>query len=534
MNRKLLVLLAVAGLIAPALAACGGSSGGSGDSGQAIVVGTSDQIRATKDNPAPLDPAASYDIGEWNVLANVFQTLVSYPRAGTQPIPDAASRCGFVGSANKVYSCDLRTGLEFSNGDPLTAADVKYSIDRQIGIKNSNGPSSLLLNVARVDTSGKLRVVFHLKTPDATFPFKLATPAAAIVDSKVYPRHSIYRGYRVMGSGPYQLTSWKPDHEAVFTANPNYQGVYRLENSKIELRFFADSADMVRALKSHKVDVINRTMTPAEILTFQDDTSSNINLVQAPGSEIRYLVFNMTDPTMRKLAVRKAMAQVVDREALVRDVYKRTSQPLYSMVPQGIVGHDNAFFNLYGGDPNVSAARTTLRNAGISTPIHLTLAYTTDHYGESSGAEVAELAKQLDGSGLFKVTPKGVPWAQFETNAFKGDYPLYEMGWFPDFPDADNYLSPFFGKDNFLGNSYDNATISNQVIPKEQDTADRGAANDELVQAQKIIAQQVPFLPLWQGNQYLAADSRITGTEWALNASSQLQFWELGRGVKGS
>jgi peptide/nickel transport system substrate-binding protein len=532
MNRKLLVLPAVVGLITPALAACGGSSVGSGGSGATIVVGTTDQIQTTKDEPAPLDPAAAYDIGAWNVLGNVFQTLVSYPRTGTQPVPDAASGCTFQDKAGETYSCTLKSGLTFSNGDPLTATDVKYSVDRQLGIHDPNGPSSLLDNVDNVETHGDLHVVFHLKSPDATFPFKLATPAAAIVDHRVYGAKSTYKGYRMVGSGPYALSSWKPGSQAVFTKNTHYKGAYTLNNNKIELRFFNTSSAMVQAIGSGSVDVVSRTMTPAEIAKFQDSTSEKINLVEAPGAEIRYLVFNMTDPTIKKLAVRKAIAQVVDRQALVRDVYARTSEPLYSMVPQGIVGHSNSFFNLYG-EPSTANARTTLQKAGITTPVPLDLTYTTDHYGESTAAEFADLKKQLDASGLFSVTTKGVPWTAFRPDEIKGDYSVYGMGWFPDFPDPDNYLAPFFGKDNFLGNSYDNATIDNQLIPAERHSSNRGAVNGEFLSAEQLIAKDIPFLPLWQGKQYLAAKSDVTGTEWALNASSQMQFWELGRGVSG-
>ncbi len=531
MNRKLLVLPAVVGLIVPALAACGGSNGGSGGSGDTIVVGTTDQIEATKDEPSPLDPAAAYDIGEWNVLGNVFQTLLSYPRSGTQPVPDAASKCWFTDKAGETFRCDLKDGLEFSNGDKLTAADVKYSVDRQLGIQDPNGPSSLLDNVDKVETLGDSSVVFSLKTPDATFPFKLATPAAAIVDSKVYPKDKTYSGYRLTGSGPYSLASWKAGDEAVFNRNPHYKGAFTLSNSKIVLRFFKTSNAMVASLKSGGIDVMNRTMTPAEIARFQDSTSEKINLVEAPGAEIRYLVFNMTDPTVKNLAVRKAVAQVIDRQALVRDVYARTSQPLYSMVPQGIVGHTNSFFNLYG-DPSPAAARSTLQKAKVSTPVTLNLTYTTDHYGESTAAEFTELKQQLESSGLFKVTIKGVPWSVFRPDAVKGAYSVYGMGWFPDFPDPDNYLAPFFGKDNFLGNSYDNSVIDNKIIPSERLIANRGATSADFGSAQQQIAENIPFLPLWQGKQYLAANSQITGTEWALNASSQMQFWQLGRGVK--
>lgn len=529
MNRRLLVLPAVVSLMAPLLAACGGSGGG-GAASAPIVIGTTDETVATKAEEAPLDPAASYDIGGWNILGNTFQTLLSYPSTGTQPVPDAASSCAFTDTSRETYACDLRPGLQFSNGDPLTATDVKYSVDRQLGIADENGPYTLLDNVARVETRGGSRVVFRLRSPDATFPFKLATPAAAIVDHRVYPAHHTYTGYRVVGSGPYTLTSYVPDGHADFTRNPRYKGAFTVANDRVELRFFGRSADMVAALRAGRIDVANRAMTPPEIASFQNSTSEKFDLVEAPGTEIRFLVFNMKDPTAANYAVRKAMAQVIDRKALVRDVYARTSTPLYSMIPQGIVGHTNSFFDSYP-EPSPAAARATLTAAHLTLPVPLHLTYTTDHYGEFTANEFADLQRQLQADGLFKVTLKGVPWSTYDPDAVKGEYSVYGMGWFADFPDPEDYLAPFFAKDNGLGNDYDNATIEHEVIPAERRIADRVATTADFQRAQTIMARQIPFLPLWQGKQYLVAKSSITGAEWALNASSQLEFWELGRGV---
>jgi peptide/nickel transport system substrate-binding protein len=107
------------------------------------------------------------------------------------------------------------------------------------------------------------------------------------------------------------------------------------------------------------------------------------------------------------------------------------------------------------------------------------------------------------------------------------------MGWFPDFPDADNYLAPFLDKDNFLGSPYDNSVIRKTLIPDSRREADRIAAAGSLTEIQDIVADDVPVLPLWQGNQYVAARDDVTGTAYALNSSSTLQLWELGRGVSG-
>ncbi|NEA55777.1 peptide-binding protein [Streptomyces sp. SID13666] len=532
MNRKLLALPIVVGLMTPVLAGCGSGSG-SGDDGKAIVFGTTDEFHITPQAPAPLDPVTGYDIQSWNVFYNTFQTLLRYPRSGTDPEPEAAKECHFTDGLGEQYRCTLRDGLEFSNGHALTSKDVKFSVDRMLAIKDENGPYSLLTNVDKVETPDDATVVFHLKDPDATFPYKLATPAAAIVDSEVYDAKKQHPGFDIMGSGPYQLDSFKEGDSAVFTKNPHYKGTIKLNNSKIELKFFKNSTDMEKALKAGDIDVMNRTMTPDQLNSLNISTDSNVKLTETAGTEIRYLVFNTADPVVKQKAVREAFAQIVDRQAITRDVYKRTTEPLYSMVPAGITAHATSFYNSYG-EPSGPKARKTLKDANITTPVELTLSYTTEHYGEATKAEFELLKKQLDASGLFKIKLQPVAdWHTYTDGGRKHQYQVYGMGWFPDFPDPDNYVAPFLGKDNFLELAYANPVIQNQLINSTRQKTQRSATFPDFTEMQKIIAQDVPMLPLWQGKQYLAARSDITGTEWTLNASSTTQFWELGRGVTG-
>ncbi|WP_328916948.1 MULTISPECIES: ABC transporter substrate-binding protein [unclassified Streptomyces] len=526
MNRKLLVGPAVIGLAIPLLAGCG--TGGGGD-GKALVVGTTDSFRLSKENPAPLDPATSYDIGGWNILGNTYQTLLRLPRSGTEPVPEAAEECHFTDKLGEQYRCTLRDGLTFSNGHRITSRDVKFSIDRQLAINDPNGPASLLANVT-VETPDPATVVFHLADPDATFPFKLATPAASIVDSQEYAARKVHPGYSIVGSGPYKLTSFTEGQSATFEKNPRYKGSITLHNSRITLKFFTGSAQMEKALKAGTIDVMNRTLTPAQVTDLNDGTAPDIKLTQAPGTEIRYLVFNTADPTAGQKAVRQAAASLVDRAAVTRDVYQRTATPLYSIVPQGITGHTNPFFDLYGDQPDRAKARAYLAAAHIPTPVPLTLSYTTHHYGEATADEFAALKRQLEDGGLFKVTLQGVDdWDAYKAAYRARSYQAFGMGWFPDFPDPDNYIAPFFGKDNFLDLAWTSPLIRDQVIRNTRQKTERSGTVGDFALAQKAVAQDVPILPLWQGKQYLAARSDITGTEWALNSSSTTQFWELGR-----
>lgn len=531
MNRKTVVLPALAGLLVPALAACGSEGSGSGD-GDPIVVGTTDHFVASKDTPAPFDPAAAYDVAAWSVMRNTFQTLVRLPRSGTEPEMDAARKCGFTDARNEQYRCTLRKGLTFSNGNELDAKDVEFSLQRVLRINHQGGPSSLFSNVDKVEASGARQVAFHLKKPDATFPYKLSTPAAAIVDSETYSADSLAKGFKMTGSGPYALDDFdSKDGKATLSENPHYEGGLKLNNNKIEMRFFDTSRGMEKALKAGDIDLMSRTISPGQVDRLGGAKNKGIELVEQPGQEIRYLAFDTDAPIAGKKAVRQAMAQIVDRQKIVKDAYDRTAEPLYSLVPAGLPSHRNSFFNTYG-EPDKAAAKRTLSKAGIDTPVKLTLTYTTDHYGEATAKEFATLKRQLNGSGLFDVDTKGVKWDSFRPAATSGKYEVYGYGWYPDFPDADNFIAPFFEKDNFLGSPYNNREIRDKLLPQTRRQTERGSTTSQFGRVQDIIANDVPVLPLWQGKQYLAARDDITGVEWALNSSSTLQFWELGRGAK--
>ncbi|MET7473971.1 ABC transporter substrate-binding protein [Streptomyces sp. NPDC005648] len=532
MNRKTLVLPAVVGLLAPVLAACGGSGSGSGG-GSAIVVGTTDTFTATKDAPAPLDPAYAYDVGTWNILRQTVQTLMIQPKGEGDPVPEAAQKCGFTDSGNERYACTLRDGLKFSNGDKITAADVKYSIDRALRINAEGGPVGLLSTIDTIETQGDNQVIFHLKTADATFPYKLSTPVAGIVNPDDYEKDKLRDGFDVDGSGPYTLSADVKDDsivKATFTKNPNYKGTLTVNNSKVEMVSYKDAAAMGAALDKGDIDVMTRTMSPEQIQKLSEGTNDSEDLVEMSGLEIRYLAFNTDAASVKDKAVRQAIAQLVNRAELVSKVYGTQAEPLYSLVPASITGHSNSFFNKYG-DPSTAKAKALLTKANITTPVKLTLHYTTDHYGSATEKEFKVLQTQLNSSGLFDVSIKGDPWSTFVPAERKGQYDVWGMGWFPDFPDADNYLAPFLDTDNFLKLPYKNNKIINTLIPESRREADRLAASSSLTTIQDLVADDVPILPLWQGKQYVAARDDVTGTAYALNSSSTLQLWELGRGA---
>ncbi|MCX5140344.1 MULTISPECIES: ABC transporter substrate-binding protein [unclassified Streptomyces] len=509
--------LIAGGLAAVLLTAC--SSQGSESR---MVVGMSDDILAT-------DPASGYDPGSWLLFNNVFQSLLSFPPGASTPVPEAAKECEFS-DGSRTYTCTLRDGLKFSNGNRLTSADVKYSFDRTIRINDPAGPAPLLSTISSIRTPDDKTVVFRLKVPDATFPSKIASGGGSIVDRRVYPEDRLLQGGKAVGSGPYRLNSIDKG-KAVFSVYPGYHGTAEVKNSGVTLKLFRGDQQALRsALEKGDVDIAYRGLSAKAIAAL--DTSSTaeeggIEVIQGNSAEVQHMVFNVDDPVVGKLAVRKAIAHLVDRYSLVSEVYQSTAEPLYSVIPVGITGHGTSFFDTYGDSPKPKQAKAELRDAGIADKVKLTLWSTPSRYGPATDDELQTIADQLNRSGLFDARMKSVAFDEYEKGIADGKYGVYVKGWVPDYPDPDNFTQPFFGEGNVLSNNYDNEEIVDRIIPRTSSMTDRASTRQEYMKLQGIVAQQLPILPLWQGKQYAVAHENVRGLQNCLDSSTVFRFWEL-------
>src|SRR4051812_11910827 len=204
MRAQRMAVLGCTALLAIGAAACGSSnddSGGGGDSttkteapkgnADTVVFGTTDKV-------VSLDPVGCYDLGCQQLIGNVYQTLLSVPAGGNKPEPDAAESCEF--SDPKTYVCKLRAGLKFSSGDPLTAEDVKFSLDRMLKIKDPTGPYTLLGSLDSVEVTDPTTVTMKLNKVDATFPFVLTHNVGAIVPDEVYSPDKVQTEDKIVGS----------------------------------------------------------------------------------------------------------------------------------------------------------------------------------------------------------------------------------------------------------------------------------------------------------------------------------------------
>ena len=515
---KAVLSLATAGSLALALGGWASSVSAAPRASSTVTMGTTDFIVSA-------DPAGAYDLPSWTLIYNVYQTLLQVPPGTTAIAPEAAS-CAYHGTT--TYVCKLIGHQKFSNGDALNGKDVVYSFQRVLKIASPNGPSSLLAPMKSVSAVGNT-VTFKLKAPDSTWPYVLTTAAGALVDSKVFPFKSLKPDAGVIGSGPYELHSYTSDQLAVFKPNPHYGGTDKLHNGEFIIRYEQNATTLVSDVESSAVDVAYRDLTPTELRGLSH--SPGIKIVYGKGIEIRYITFNLHvmpgGTTAKKFAIRRAIAYLVNRQSQVKNVYDGTVTPLYSLIPNALSGHTNSFQTRYGGSPSLSKAKAVLKGAGITKKVSFTLWYNTNHYQDTD--EAVEIQRELDSSGLFNVSLASAEWTTYSTAALTNQYGVFLFGWFPDYPDADDYTSPFLEcNTNFLNDHFCNHAIDVQIA-KEESTSNVSVRDAAFARIQADTAAGLPLIPLWQGGQVAAIRKNVTGVQSTLDPSYTFRFWLVGK-----
>jgi peptide/nickel transport system substrate-binding protein len=282
---------------------------------------------------------------------------------------------------------------------------------------------------------------------------------------------------------------------------------------------------MKLALAKGEIDMAFREFTPTELTSLRK--TKGIVVHEGNGVVIRYLVFNVTRPPFDKLAVRQALAYLMPRQTIASRVYHGSVQPLYSMVPAGLPGHIDAFKSAYGASPNVGKAAAALKAAGVTTPVPVDIWWTPSHYGDASADEYTEIQRALNASGLFKVTLKSAEWAQY-SGALGKTYGAFQLGWFPDYPDAEDYEVPFFQTGNFTNNGYTNAKMT-ALITKEHGAKTIEARLAAIRAIQVLSAKDVSMIPYWQGKMIAVSRSNIQGVNSTLDAAFYMRFWLLSK-----
>lgn len=492
----------------------------------AFIIGTTDHVSS-------LDPATSYESASFALYSQIYPFLLNFPYGKSSLAPDAAEHCDFAEPTR--FRCVLKPKLTFANGHPLTSRSVKFSFDRIFAIKDPDGPISLLGNLARVEAPDERTVDFILKTGnDQTFPQVLAVNPGPILDERVFPADRAISDAQIVAAqpfaGPYTIATYHKNDLVLLQARKDYRGLYEHPaTSHVVFKYYANQVNLKLDLVEHHVDMAYHTLSVSDFEELRHN--AGVRVWSGAVGEMRYLGFNRAaqpgQTEAQKLAVRKAVAASVDREALSREVYHGQYQPAWSVVPSLFPASVPAFKEAYGARPDKAKAAGYLRAAGVQTPVTLRLQYTPEHYGSASSEEYALIKGQLESTGLFRAELQATEWNTFVTERGKGSYPMFQAGWFPDFSDPDTYLTPFFVDNNNLNNGFSSPALA-RLLNSEVSDPDPASRAASLAAAQRDAANDlVSIIPLLTGIQMVATGVTVAGVPDAVEGAFKLRVGAL-------
>ncbi len=464
-----------------------------------LIVGTTDKITV-------LDPADSYDFHTWEIHHNTMDTLLHYI-PGTTELELGLATGYEVSDDGLEYTFTLVEGASFPDGTPFNAEAVKWSIDRVIRLEGD--PNWLVSSfVDSVEVVDEYTVKFMLLSPVSYFPLLVATQPYSPVSPNCYSEDQFDADSLCSGVGPYTITSWERDVEMVLEQYDGYPGTPPA-TPKIIIKYYADPTTMRLAVESGEIDVAWKTLNPTDYADLE--AAGELQVIEGPGAQIRYICFNVTTPPFDQVEVRQAIAYAVDRDAVTSIAFLGTHVPLYSMVPIGMWSHIDAF-----PERDLAEAQALLEGAGYSedNKLVMDLWWTPTHYGGTE-ADVATILKDnLEETGLIEVILQNTEWATYKEYQNAGSMPVFLLGWYPDYLDPDNYTWSWGHSDasDDMGIFYSNpdmdALLEQAQVMVPVDSDERKAVYEE---AQTLWVQDPPTIPLTQGSLLVVAQPGVEG-----------------------
>ncbi|MEW6719971.1 MAG: ABC transporter substrate-binding protein [Thermodesulfobacteriota bacterium] len=451
--------------------------------------------------PVSLDPRLATDAYGEQLLQMTHACLVRLDAAGN-PVPELAA--SWETPDPRTYVFRLKPGASFHDGRPLSSADVRDTFAWILYPANRSPHRATYRNIERIETPDAATVVFRLTEPFAPF---LSTMVRGIV-----PSGSRAGGYSPpAGAGPYRIEDVSPDGAAELSA---FDGCVLGPPGirAVTVKFIPDSNVRFLELKMGSVNFALNGVDP-DMLPAVEKTG-RLAWEEAPGGNVSYLGFNLRDRALSDPKVRRAIALSIDREAIVRTIWKGRADVVESILPPGSWAHDPGLPRIV---PDPARAKRLLDEAGYRDPdgkgplprLRLTFKTSQNEVRRRVATVVQEQLRQVG----IHVEIQSLEWGTFFSDVKKGNFQLYGLTWVGIF-DPDIYYHAFHSTavppDGANRGGYSNPRIDLLTEAARREPS-REKRREMYVQVQRILAGDLPVFPLWAGRNILVRDRRLQG-----------------------
>ncbi len=466
-------------------------------------------------SPTNLDPRVGTDGQSEHIDELIFDGLVAKD-SNFHFTPAIAQSWELRDPVTLVFH--LREGVRFHDGRPMTARDVVWSINSMRDGTVITPKSASYAAISTVEAPDARTVVVHLKRPDNFLLINLATGAFGVVpegSGRDFWQHPV-------GTGPFRFVSQQIDQDVVIERNPLS---WRVQPKLERVRFAVVPDPITESLELEKgsgdVAVNSLPMDSLPIL----GARSNLEVNDAPGTQIQYLAFNLTDALLKNTRVRQAISCAIDRRLIIRTLLRGHARPAVSLLPPTHWAWTGDVANF---DYDPAHAKKLLDEAGYpagadGVRFHVTMKTSTV---EDVRSLAAVLQQQLAQVGI-ALDIRTFEFATFYADVTRGAFQMYSLRWIGGNEQPDIFTHAFstarFSPKGANRSHYSNAKVD-ALLDDGATSTDQAKRRADYVEAQQILAEELPAINLWYKDTVVVHNRRLANV--TPTASGSFAFLE--------
>ena len=464
----------------------------------------------------------AHNTADYYAILNVFDRLFETRMVdGEATLVDSLCTGYEVSDDGLTYDFTLRDGVVFSNGDPLTSADVKYSFERLLSIAAVNTDIAAEIKGGKAMLDGKaselegfvIRDDTHfsitLEGPNAGFVAELSSPAMSIVNAKTTKAAKNFGTdpAETIGSGPYTIDEWVTNDHYSFSYNERYWGKKPSVERAVR-NIIPDASTRDLMFQNGELDLIDLDTVDTVLVDRYYEVEHADKIVSTACVGENFMVLNLNNSFLKDPNVRKAINMAIDVDAMIESIYGGAAHREHGIIPTGVWGHND---DLEGFPHDVEQARQVLREAGYAEgDIHFEILLS------SAADSNVQLVCQAISNDLSKVgidaQIRTVDSAAYYELRSEGKADAYIASWLMDYNDPANILAPFFGGPDataLRGLNYPDTQVMEEVAHARfiVDEDERKATYQRL--EQKIVMEDVAWVPLVEKEHLYCMGERV-------------------------
>ncbi len=445
-----------------------------------------------------LDPIGQNEVATSGACLNIYDTLLALG-PNNELIPQLAEK--FEAIDNVTYKFFLRKGVTFHNGEPFTAADVKYTVER------AQSPAGSAIKqycdpIEKVEIIDDFTIVMKLKKPFTPFLMSLTHTWGSIVNKKAVEAAGDNYGMKPVGTGPFKLKNWAKGDRIVFERNESYWGK-KPAYKELVMRAVAEDTNRTIELESGAVDIAYRIPM---IDMKRVEENPKLTLLRKIENSTTYMGFNCSKPPFDNVKVRKAISLALDTIGMQKAVFRGIGRAPNAAVAPNVL-YSNKSIPAHVQD--VEAAKKLLAEAGVKLPLKAQL-WTNEYKPRRDLAQIIQ--SQLADVGI-EVEIKVLEWGAYLDGLKQKAQDMFILGWVASVPDAEFALNGVLKSTGGSNYTFFNDPAFDALLDKGAMLPDGAEREKVYMDAQVRIDEMCPWVYLYNEETLHGTQKNVKGFE---------------------